>query len=135
MKYGKDNKNSGLTDKEIQDQLDRYSVIGGNMKTYFKFQRMKKDFIQEKQRVEENRNKAVPNFAMAERSGIPQSYERVKYNHEQEDQIRNDRVAEENREEYRTTNSLSKEFKETKDSKKDVLKVSFNKMKNNERDR
>ena len=128
-------KGANLTHGELQNRLDLYSRIGGQMDQYFKGQTIIKRYREQIKEIEANRSKADIHYGQGIRAGLPHTHhDIIKDTRERSDQLLRDDVASKAKSYYSENNSLSKYFREHQPQKKDI-KQAFEKMKDSRIDR
>ncbi len=128
-------KDADLSHEELQDRLEQYSRVGGQMDEYFKVQAMKEKYLKQIKEKEANRTKSDIHYAKGVRTGLPHVHiEDIRDVQQHQDQKLRNEVSKDAKEQYRDNNSLSKSFKEDKPNFGEIKKT-FEKAKNKGMDR
>ncbi|MDN5215047.1 hypothetical protein QQ020_23400 [Fulvivirgaceae bacterium BMA12] len=111
-------KGANLTHGELQNRLNLYSRIGGQMEQSFKVQAIKQKYLKEIKEKEVNRSKSDIHYGQGIRTGLPHTrHEILRDQRDRSDQKLRDDVAKEAKSYYSQNNSLSKYFRDYKHQK------------------
>jgi len=126
---------AGLTDHELRNRLDMINKYSRTPEESFGIQKIEKEYIEELRKREEVREKASLNYSMGVQAGLQQApYEQIKLGYESQDQELRDDITEKAKSHYNANNSLSKDFKESKQPEPSLFKHNFDKARCNSKE-
>ena len=121
---------AGLSDHELRNKMDLVKKYSRTPDESFGIQKIEKEYIEELQKREEDRNTAGLNYSMGIQDGLQHSpYEQIKLSYEHQDQVLRDDITAKAKAFYNSNHSLSKEFVESKQPEPSLFKHNFEKAK------
>ncbi|RKQ50664.1 hypothetical protein BXY85_1681 [Roseivirga pacifica] len=121
---------AGLTDHELRNRLDMINKYSRTPEESFGIQKIQKEYMEELRKREEVRGKVALNYSMSvEKELLRAPYEQIQLGYESQDQELRDDITAKAKAHYNTNNSLSKDFRESKQPEPSLFKHSFDKAK------
>ncbi|WP_422355364.1 hypothetical protein [Roseivirga pacifica] len=121
---------AGLTDYQLRNRLDMINRYSRTPEESFGIQKIEKEYIEELNKRENLREKVALNYSMSVEKGLPRApYEQIKLGYETQDQKLRDDITAKAKVHYNANNSLSKDFKESKQPEPSLFKHNFDKAK------